>query len=52
MNNTCPSRPIASYRQCAWAFSVELSTRRAVTGDPKDPDNFKGEIYAESFDSL
>ena len=52
MKNRCLSRPIASDRQCAWAFYVELSTRRAVTGDPKNPHHFEGEIYAESFDSL
>ena len=41
-----------AYRQCAWEFYVELSTRRAVTGKPNDPHDFRGEIYVESFDSL
>ena len=51
MTNTLQSLPVA-YRQCAWEFYVELSTRRAVTGRPSDPHDFRDEIYVESFDSL
>ncbi len=41
-------------RQCAWEFYTEMNTRVAVTGKRGDPDgnNFDGEIYIESLNSL
>ena len=41
-------------RQCAWELYTELATRRAVVGKVSDPkcNNFEGEIYVESLDSL
>jgi len=41
-------------RQCAWELYTEISTRVAVTGKQSDTDsnNFTGEIYIESLDSL
>jgi hypothetical protein len=42
-------------RQCAWQFFTELSTRVAVTGkvlDDENCENFEGELFHESLDSL
>jgi len=41
-------------RQCAWELYTELSTRVAVVGKRNDDDcnNFDGEIYIESLESL
>jgi len=41
-------------RQCAWEFYTELATRIAVVGKRGDKtgENFEGELYAESFESL
>jgi hypothetical protein len=41
-------------RQCAWELYTEIATRVAVVGKrgDKSANNFDGELYAESFDSL
>ncbi len=42
-------------RQCAWEFFTELSTRVGVTGKvlgDENCDNFEGELYDESLDSI
>lgn len=41
-------------RQCAWELYTEISTRVSTTGkiSDKDCNNFEGELYIESLDSL
>ena len=41
-------------RQCAWELYTEIVTREAVVGKRRDEtcEDFSGELYAESLDSL